>query len=85
MLQDLGLSAWPAILGGFAALLIATLALAAMQVGYLKGKLSAVERLLLGIAAAFIFWPGALTTAVGCILTLAILGRRILQRMSRRT
>jgi TRAP-type uncharacterized transport system fused permease subunit len=84
MLQDLSPSMWSAILGGFAALLTATLALAAMQVGYFKGKLGAAERLLLGIAAALIFWPGALTTAVGCILALAILERRLLQRMSRR-
>jgi TRAP transporter 4TM/12TM fusion protein len=80
MLQDLSLPTWPAFLGCFAALLIATFALAVLQVGYFKGKLGVTERVLLGIAAAFIFWPGAVTTTLGCIVTLAILGRRFLQR-----
>ncbi|MEW6261469.1 MAG: TRAP transporter fused permease subunit [Thermodesulfobacteriota bacterium] len=77
MLQDMSLSTWPVFLGAFAALLVATVALAAMQVGYFKGRLSMWERILLGGAAAVIFWPGVVSTAIGCAVTTLILGRRL--------
>ncbi|MCU0560363.1 MAG: TRAP transporter fused permease subunit [Desulfobacterales bacterium] len=77
MLQDLSPGMWPGIAGGASALLAGTVALAAMQVGYFKGRLSLLERTLLGIAAAIIFWPGTITTVVGCAMTSAVLGRRL--------
>jgi TRAP-type uncharacterized transport system fused permease subunit len=79
MLQDMSLSTWPTFIGTFAALLVATVALAAMQVGYYKGRLSLFERVLLGVAAALIFWPGVLSTAVGCACTIVVLGRKLFQ------
>jgi TRAP transporter 4TM/12TM fusion protein len=85
MLQDMSLSTWPACMGAFAALLLATVALAAMQVGYYKGRLSHFERVILGAAAAFIFWPGAVSTAVGCAATMLILGAKLLKGKYRQT
>lgn len=79
MLQDMSLSTWPALLGGVAALLVATMGLAAAQVGHFKGRLAPFERVALGLAAALIFWPGAATTAVGCVATALILGRKLLK------
>jgi TRAP-type uncharacterized transport system fused permease subunit len=83
MLQDLSPAMWPSILGAFAALLVATVALAAMQVGHYKTPLSRLERYALGAAAALIFWPGAATTAVGCAVTVGILGRKLVQHRGR--
>jgi TRAP transporter 4TM/12TM fusion protein len=77
MFQDLSFTMWPAALGGAAALLVGTLALAAMQVGHFKGRLSIWERVLLGCAAAIIFWPGVMSTAAGCAATALILGRKL--------
>ena len=83
MLQDLSPAMWPSILGGVAALLVATVALAAMQVGHFKARLSRLERAALGAAAALIFWPGAATTAVGCVATVGILGHKLLRHRER--
>lgn len=79
MLQDMNPSSWPAFMGAFAALLVATVALAAMQVGHFKGRLHIVERIILGFAAAFIYWPGAVTTAIGCIATALVMGRKLVR------
>jgi TRAP transporter 4TM/12TM fusion protein len=85
MLQDMSLSTWPTVLGAFAALIVATVALAAMQVGHFKGRLSLFERAMLGVAAALIFWPGAVSTAVGCAATMLILGSKLLKGKYRKT
>jgi TRAP transporter 4TM/12TM fusion protein len=85
MLQDMRLAMWPAMLGAFSALLVATVALAAMQVGHFKGRLQIIERVLLGIAAALIFWPGAVTTAIGCVVSALIMGRKLLRKKHRDT
>ncbi len=83
MLQDLSAAMWPQILGAFAALLVATVALAAMQVGHFKARLSWLERAALGAAAALIFWPGAMTTAAGCLITAGILAPRLFGRRAK--
>ncbi|MBI5580544.1 MAG: TRAP transporter fused permease subunit [Deltaproteobacteria bacterium] len=85
MLQNLSLSTWPTFLGAFAALVVATVALAAMQVGHCKGRLSLFERVMLGAAAALIFWPGVVSTAVGCAFTIVVLGRKLLRNKNRDT
>ena len=76
MLQDLHPALWAPTLGGIAAILAGTAALAGMQVGHFRGRLSSLERVLLCIAAATIFWPGPATTALGCSVTAVIFGRR---------
>lgn len=84
MLQDLSPAMWASTLGGVAALLAGAVALAGMQVGHFRGRMSFLERGLLGGAAATIFWPGPATTAAGCIVTAAIFGwRAIRSRVSR--
>ena len=85
MLQDLSPGMWPSVLGAFGALLVATVALAAMQVGHFKGRLSHIERTVLGVSAALIFWPGAVSTAVGCAATTLIMGSQVLKAKRLRT
>ncbi|HEY0832694.1 MAG TPA: TRAP transporter fused permease subunit [Azospirillum sp.] len=82
MLQDLSPERLPAVAGAMAALVMAVVMLAAVQVGHFRGRLSRAERLALALAAALIYVPGALTTAVGFAVGGAILGRRLL--LSRR-
>lgn len=82
LLQDLHPALWAHTLGGIAAILAGTAALAGMQVGHFRGPMSLLERILLGLAAAAIFWPGPATTALGCSMTAAILGRRWIRSRS---
>ncbi|WP_448192357.1 TRAP transporter permease [Azospirillum sp. sgz301742] len=78
MLQDLSPGQLPAIIGGLGALTLAVVMLAAVQVGHFRGQLSLVERLVLGVSAALIYVPGAISTAIGFTVGGAILARRLL-------
>jgi TRAP transporter 4TM/12TM fusion protein len=65
-----------------AALHIATTAigvifLSAAVMGYLRGRLTWLERALLLVGAAFLFHPALLPSAVGLLVCLAAVGRRI--------
>lgn len=78
MLQDLSPAQLPVIVSALGALVLAVVMLSAVQVGHFRGRLSAVERLVLGLSAALIYVPGALSTAVGFTVGGAILARRLL-------
>jgi TRAP transporter 4TM/12TM fusion protein len=77
MLQDLSSAQLPAIIGGLSALTLAVVMLAAVQVGYFRGRLTLVERLMLGVSAALIYVPGAVSTTIGFAIGGAILARRL--------
>jgi len=77
MLQDLSAPHLPALFGALAALVLAVVMLAAVQVGHFRGRLSWPERLALAVAAALIYVPGAVTTTIGFAAGAAILGRRL--------
>lgn len=78
MLQNLSPGQLPAIIGGLGALTLAVVMLAAVQVGHFRGRLTLAERLALGVSAALIYVPGAVSTTIGFIVGSAILMRRLL-------
>ncbi|HYH19455.1 MAG TPA: TRAP transporter fused permease subunit [Azospirillum sp.] len=78
MLQDLSAGHLPALVAALAALVLAVVMLAAVQVGHFRARLSVAERLALAVAAAMIYVPGAVTTTIGFAAGAAILGRRLL-------
>jgi len=78
MLQDLSLATLPATAGALAALALAVVMLAAVQVGHFGGRLPWAERVVLAVCAALIYVPGALSTGIGFTVGGAILARRLL-------
>lgn len=83
LLQDWSPSAIPAIIGGFGALALAVVMLAAVQVGYFRGRIPWPERVALAVSAALIYVPGVVTTTVGLIVGGAILARRLIATRGR--
>lgn len=76
LLQDLSMGMLPLIAVGVVTLMFAVILLAAAQVGYFKGRLSLVERLACGAAAALIYIPNWSITALGVALGVFVLARR---------
>jgi TRAP-type uncharacterized transport system fused permease subunit len=84
MLQDLTAQALPSVLAACASLTFAVILLAAVQVGYFRGRISGSERLVLAGAAALIYWPGTYPTLAGTALGAVLLGRRLLSSRASR-
>lgn len=78
MLQDLSAPHLPGVAGALAALVLAVVMLAAVQVGHFRGRLALAERLALAVAAGLIYVPGTVTTTIGFAVGAALLGRRLL-------
>jgi TRAP-type uncharacterized transport system substrate-binding protein len=77
MLQNLSIEALPSVIFACASLTFAVVLLAAVQVGYFRGRLAIWERVALGVAAALIYWPETYPTIIGTVLGGALLTRRL--------
>ena len=77
LLYDLSWSDLPDVLFAMSTIGLAVFAVAAVQVGFFRGRLGFWERILLGFAAVLIFWPDFYASLVGSAVGLSMLVRRI--------
>jgi TRAP transporter 4TM/12TM fusion protein len=77
MLQNPSAQALPSVIAACASLTFAVVLMAAVQVGYFRGRLAAWERIALAGSAALIYWPETFPTVIGATVGAVLLARRL--------